>query len=384
MIKPAFGFIAPAVIIALFQIVPADNLWGSSTGEACKGCHSGKKAEALGLKDVYAPLDKLPYRHPPMEQSCNPCHIITGLQSKASRTWEVSSSGAHRETIFLLQGLSLDRDYSLELVLKDERGNRLPPYRTQVIPAEITDIVNDDGKAPRIMEPGVIDAKRATFIEATVRWLTDKPSNSIVEYGASAGYGERSSDERVFSNEHFARLTGLKSNTQYHYRITSRDIFGNTSVSEDMTADPMALLSRKGSSSSGNVRGAGAAQPDIIAVNLFKARRSSDVFLRYVASAPVKAALSITEPSEMDKHGFGLTPARYSTIDVCVKCHSQGASHPVGVRSKGPNTRIPQELPTIEGGMMTCVTCHDPHGGDKEHFGRMDVKKDLCEACHRT
>lgn len=383
MIKPVHGFIALAVIIAAFQIVPVDNLWGSNgIGEACRSCHSGKKAATLGLRDVYAPLDKFLYRHPPMEQSCNPCHIITGL--KTSRTWEIASSGAHREMVFLLQGLSIDRNYSIEIALKDERGNKLPPYRTQVMPAEITDVVNDDGGAPRIMEPGVIDAKRATFIEVTVRWLTDKPSNSIVEYGPTVGYGERSSDERVFSNEHFARLTGLKSNTLYHYRITSRDIFGNTSVSQDLIADPTDALNRKGSASSGNERGVRGGAPNIVDVRLFKAKRSSDAFLRYVASAPVKAALSITEPSEMDKHGFGLAPARYSTIDVCVKCHSQGASHPVGVRSKGPNTRIPPELPTIEGGMMTCVTCHDPHGGDKEHLGRMDVKKDLCEACHRT
>ncbi|MBI5235713.1 MAG: hypothetical protein HY886_05640 [Deltaproteobacteria bacterium] len=381
--KLVTGFIALAVVIALFQIVPADNLSGANgAGEACRSCHAGKKALTLGIKDVYAPLDKLPYRHPPMEQSCSPCHIITGL--KSSKTWEVSSSGAHKETIFLLTGLSLDRDYALELVLKDERGNRLPPYRAQVIPAEITDIVNDDGKAPRIMEPGLNDAKRTTFIEATVRWLTDKPSNFMVEYGATVKYGERSSDERAFSNEHFARLTGLKSNTPYHYRITSRDIFGNTSVSEDLTVDPMDALNRKGKAWSGNERGDKAVRPEIVAVNLFKAKRSSDVLLRYIASGPVKASLSITEPSEMDKHGFGLTPARYSTIDVCVKCHSQGASHPVGVRSKGPNTRIPPDLPTIEGGMMTCVTCHNPHGGDKEHLGRMDVKKDLCEACHRT
>ena len=105
-------------------------------------------------------------------------------------------------------------------------------------------------------------------------------------------------------------------------------------------------------------------------------------FIKLLTDKTVKAYLVVNESAEIGKHGFGLAPASVSQIDVCVKCHSQGASHPVGIKSNGPKTKIPSELPTIEGGMITCVTCHYPHGGEKKYFARLDFARDLCIACH--
>ncbi|OGP25990.1 MAG: hypothetical protein A2067_00630 [Deltaproteobacteria bacterium GWB2_42_7] len=65
-----------------------------------------------------------------------------------------------------------------------------------------------------------------------------------------------------------------------------------------------------------------------------------------------------------------------------MRCHAQGASHPVGIMSKGPKTKIPAELPTVEGGIITCVTCHYAHGGNKRYFARLDFQRDMCMACH--
>lgn len=73
------------------------------------------------------------------------------------------------------------------------------------------------------------------------------------------------------------------------------------------------------------------------------------------------------------------------TIDGCYECHPQsrlGTSHPVRLYSRGGETEIPADLPTINDGMLTCVTCHDPHGGSGKFLVREKIKTKLCVACH--
>jgi len=74
-----------------------------------------------------------------------------------------------------------------------------------------------------------------------------------------------------------------------------------------------------------------------------------------------------------------------AAIDVCYSCHpapSIGTSHPVRVYAQGGEIRIPDDLPTVRDGMITCVTCHDPHGADGKHLVRETIKTKLCVACH--
>jgi len=75
------------------------------------------------------------------------------------------------------------------------------------------------------------------------------------------------------------------------------------------------------------------------------------------------------------------------TIKVCLSCHSEGAlgtSHPVRIFARSGSTRIPDDLPTINGGMLTCVTCHHPHGAPGQHLVRDKILTKLCVACHYT
>lgn len=72
-------------------------------------------------------------------------------------------------------------------------------------------------------------------------------------------------------------------------------------------------------------------------------------------------------------------------IDICYECHPQsrlGTSHPVRLYAKGGETEIPADLPTVNDGMLTCVTCHDPHGGPGKYLVREKIKTKLCVACH--
>jgi predicted CXXCH cytochrome family protein len=71
------------------------------------------------------------------------------------------------------------------------------------------------------------------------------------------------------------------------------------------------------------------------------------------------------------------------SVTACYQCHpasSLGTSHPVRLYG-GKGVRIPDELPTVDG-MLTCVTCHDPHGSAGEKLVRERIKTRLCVACH--
>lgn len=349
-----------------------------STGAHCADCHSGARAKELGLDDVYAKMASFKYRHSVVEdEKCERCHMLK--EFKTGRTWELASPFLQKEQIFFLKDVLWDRKYSVDLKVKDGAGKEVLITNVQVKPSQVAHVVDNDLKEPLIKDVTVEGIRQAVFLEATIGWKTDKPSNSIVEYGPAAQYGEISASEKIFANDHRITISGLKPKALYHYRIKSRDIFGNTSVSPDFVLDTSAEISDGGK----NVR-VDTLRPQIKEASFFKTHGTKDIFFKLSSDKPVKAYLTINEPSEIDKHGFGLAPARGSRIDACVKCHAQGISHPVGIRSNGPKTKIPAELPTIEGGVITCVTCHYPHGGDKKYFARMDFERDLCLACHTT
>ena len=81
----------------------------------------------------------------------------------------------------------------------------------------------------------------------------------------------------------------------------------------------------------------------------------------------------------------GLKRDRELTITACSRpeCHppaSLGISHPVGVRLK--NRHRAPDLPTLEGGIITCVTCHKPHSSRLEYLAQMELSKKICLTCH--
>ena len=69
---------------------------------------------------------------------------------------------------------------------------------------------------------------------ATITWDTDEASDSLVEYGLTAAYGSSQSAATQVTS-HSIALTGFIPGTEYHYRVSSTDGFGNTSVSLDRT-----------------------------------------------------------------------------------------------------------------------------------------------------
>ncbi len=70
--------------------------------------------------------------------------------------------------------------------------------------------------------------------EATIRWLTNFPTTSVVEYGPDEEYGLVVADEDYLTS-HTVSLENLEASELYHFRVTAAEIEGAYAVSEDMT-----------------------------------------------------------------------------------------------------------------------------------------------------
>ncbi len=80
-----------------------------------------------------------------------------------------------------------------------------------------------------------VSATNITASSASINWATNAASDSQVEYGLTASYGTQSSLNAALITNHQVTLTGLASNTTYHYRVKSRDAAGTPGVSPDFT-----------------------------------------------------------------------------------------------------------------------------------------------------
>jgi parallel beta-helix repeat protein len=74
----------------------------------------------------------------------------------------------------------------------------------------------------------------------TITWDTDEPATSQVEYGLTASYGSTTTLDTNLVTTHSQILSGLSTNTLYHYRVRSKDEAGNERISSDYTFTTLA------------------------------------------------------------------------------------------------------------------------------------------------
>jgi len=89
-----------------------------------------------------------------------------------------------------------------------------------------------DTTPPTISDPQAIGINLTL---ATIAWKTDELSDSQVEYGLTSAYGLTTVLDSLAVTSHSVLLSNLQSNTQYFYRVKSRDAAGNQAVSENNT-----------------------------------------------------------------------------------------------------------------------------------------------------
>lgn len=85
--------------------------------------------------------------------------------------------------------------------------------------------------------PPVITNVQATNItesSARISWTTSTAADSKVEYGLTTTYGSTATTATLVTG-HLNVLSGLTQGTTYHYRVSSKDAYGQTAVSADFT-----------------------------------------------------------------------------------------------------------------------------------------------------
>jgi hypothetical protein len=98
--------------------------------------------------------------------------------------------------------------------------------------AKIVKLGTPDTTAPTISN---VQAANITGTAATITWTTNEDADAQVEYGLTTSYGSTSALDTTLATTHTRNLTGLSPNTEYHYRVKSKDASGNLATSLDLT-----------------------------------------------------------------------------------------------------------------------------------------------------
>ncbi len=224
---------------------------------------------------------------------------------------------------------------------------------------------------PRDTLPPVISNVQSSAISsssATITWLTDEPSSSVVEYGTTISYGMNASASGNVVN-HSVALSGLVANTTYYFRVRSSDASGNisysnghsfiTGISASYAPTNATILS--GTLSSGTVsnlatnNGAyyavlgGSATPSVSWYGSVTISQSAANVIRLTVTYDGKASKANTQ-QVLNLYNWGtsswtqIDSRTIATSDVTV--------------TVGPNS--PAAFISAEGEIRLLVTCHGP------------------------
>lgn len=72
------------------------------------------------------------------------------------------------------------------------------------------------------MSISAVQVNRVTTREASIRWKTNIPSTSQVEYGTTQKYGMKSGENTELTTDHYIQIFDLLPGTTYYYRVLSK------------------------------------------------------------------------------------------------------------------------------------------------------------------
>lgn len=113
--------------------------------------------------------------------------------------------------------------HSLTAIARDTLGN-------QTTSAAVS--VTVDNASPTISG---VSATAITATGATINWTTNENADTQVEYGPTLTYGSQTTLNTTMVLTHAQNLTGLTAGTLYNYRVKSKDVRGNLSISGNFT-----------------------------------------------------------------------------------------------------------------------------------------------------
>jgi len=365
-----YRFLFLIIQLALISLLLFNTAASGSEGESnlCRKCH----------EDVYVKAISYRYQHSVVRDKCILCHVRPEDNDNTIVQFNVPT--LQSEWILYLDQLAEDREYKAELIVTDSNGKSYSPKLIDIAPKNLWKQSDQMSSLTlkKLSRVTVDEIEKRGFARATISWDTDVFATSEIEYRSRGERGSTFKANDLYTKDHRIILDGLKHKSRYYFRAVSRDIYGNTVKSEEYAFDTAEVFSHRTETGRDN-----AILPMVERLQVFRIQKNRGLYLKVSANKPSEISVRIKDIKKMgDNHGFGLLPARYSRIDICSKCHPYDSSHPVGVSAISSKSNMPDGLPTIEDGIITCVTCHQPHGGSRKYYSRFDFRKDLCMRCH--
>ncbi len=128
---------------------------------------------------------------------------------------------------FQVDGLATGRQFFFQAVSRDQEGNRVESDLFSVWIGEAPDSSGPVFSGEVVVVPGIHDVE--------ITWTTDEPSDSRVEYGELDILDQSSLLDLTRVTLHRVTLTNLIGETEYSYRLLSRDQSGNLSLLEGLS-----------------------------------------------------------------------------------------------------------------------------------------------------
>ena len=241
---------------------------------------------------------------------------------------------------------------------------------------------------PPFFERRCIACHLAEGSEASVSMMESNITGTLVSQEIIWGKITRFTSEGP-GLDHLVSVSGLEQDTAYRFRMVN----GTQSGEPVMTSAWFGLqpVDLNGTGSVLITEGLDGSGIDIATISLAS---NTAVIISWQTPEPLygwvdvqllEGDLSDDEPETADADGAHppLRDPEDLAIEACYECHPRstlGTSHPVRLYSRG-DVQIPDDLPTVDG-MLTCVTCHDPHAAQGKMLVREVIKTKLCVTCH--
>jgi len=156
--------------------------------------------------------------------------------------------------------------------------------------------------------PPTISAVSATSVTgsaANIIWTTNQAADTQVDYGTTTNYGSSTTLNATMATSHSQALSGLSSQTLYHYRVKSRNSLGLLATSADFTFTTVGPPSISGVSSSNKKKNS--------ATITWSTNQSADSQIEYGTTTAYGATTAV-DPLMVTSHGYTLTGLQPSTL----------------------------------------------------------------------
>ena len=357
------------LIPSLFLIFNTPASAFETDADPCLTCHIDTYTKAITNR----------FPHSVIERGCTICHYLEA--AKETKPKIISRTFQKKAVFSITKFLNPYKDYEIMIKAVDVDGNKANAFVTRADAKQTLNRSEHSFSIHEITNIDTIHMREGSGQKAAISWETDVPSIAEIEYGIYGGAKTRLKLKAPFSRKHNAVLKGLEHNNKYSFKIISKDLNGNRIESEEYRFN-----NNTGSipvQCSNNTKTLKPVIPVIENTMLFSIGKRTNLFIRLSANKPVKFRISIYEVKpKSDRPCDGFTQTKSSTIKICLKCHPHDVSHPVGVRSPDHAVNYAGELPMIEDGIITCVTCHLAHGGENDYYLRTTSIRTMCVKCH--